>query len=100
VHWSDVRSPELQQLMGKPEAYRPFTSTFIIGSWNGRFTFWEPMITRAHMLAKKTTADPAVRDQILPIAIPAMYQVPGNYPTAYRITWDPQARSTAWRSRG
>jgi hypothetical protein len=92
VHWSDVRSAELQQLLGKPEAFRPFTATFIHGSWDGRFHFWEPMITRAHLVAKKAAADPAVRDEVIPIAVPARYHVPGHYPTAYRITWDPAAR--------
>lgn len=92
VHWTDVRSPELQGLLGNPEAYRPFTSTFIHGSWDGRWIFWEPMITRAHLLAKKTAADPSVRDEIIPIPIPDRYQAPGYYPTAYRITWDPEAR--------
>ena len=92
VHWVDARSAELQQLLGKPEAYQPFTRTFIIGSWEGRFHFWEPMITRAHMLAKKGTSDPAVRDEVVPISVPARYHVPGHYPTAYRITWDGRAR--------
>jgi len=92
VHWVDARSAELQQLLGKPEAYRPFTRTFIIGSWDGRFHFWEPMITRAHLLAKKDAADGAVRDEVIPISVPARYHVPGYYPTAYRITWDREAR--------
>jgi hypothetical protein len=104
VHWVDVRSPELQALLGKPEAYKPFTATFIHGSWDGRVTFWEPMITRAHILAKKTAIDPAVRDQIIPIPTPARYQIPGYYPSAYRITWDAEAKEyrialtqLAWR---
>jgi hypothetical protein len=88
VHWSDVRSPELQALLGKPDAYKPFTATFIHGSWDGRFHFWEPMITRAHLLAKQTATDPAVRDEILELPVPKRYQQPGVYPTAYRITWD------------
>ena len=92
VHWIDTRAEELQGLLGKPEAYRPFTRTFIHGSWNGRFHFWEPMITRAHILAKKTATDSAVRDEVIPLPVPARYQVPGHYPTAYRITWDPKAR--------
>jgi hypothetical protein len=92
VHWIDVRSPELQGMMGKPEAFKPFTATFIVGSWDGRFHFWEPMITRAHLLEKKTATDAAVRDQLLPISVPAKYQAPGAYPTAYRITWDPSTR--------
>jgi hypothetical protein len=92
VHWLDIRSPELQKLFGKPEAYKPFTATFIHGSWDGRFHFWEPMITRAHILEKKTTNDPAVRDQVMPLPLPAKYQTPGYYPAAYRITWDVEAR--------
>ena len=92
VHWVDVRSPELQKLLGKPDAYKPFTATFIHGSWDGRFTFWEPMITRAHLLAKQTATDPAVRDEVIPIPTPARYHVPGYYPNAYRITWDAEAR--------
>lgn len=92
VHWSDVRSPELQALLGKPEAYQPFTRTFIHGSWGGRFHFWEPMVTRAHIVAKRTATDPAVRDEVIPLPVPARYHVPGHYPTAYRITWDAAAR--------
>lgn len=92
VHWSDIRSAELQGMLGHPAAYRPFTATFIYGSWDGRFTFLEPMITRAHLLAKQTATDPAVRDELLPIAVPERYRTPGYYPTSYRIQWDPQAR--------
>jgi hypothetical protein len=92
VHWSDVRSAELQKLLGKPEAFKPFTATFIHGSWDGQFHFWEPMITRAHLLEKRQTEDPAVRDQVLPIGTPAKYKVPGYYPDAYRITWDAEAK--------
>lgn len=92
VHWVDARAAELQQLLGKPEAYEPFTRTFIIGSWDGRFHFWEPMVARSHLLAKKSSADPAVVDEVIPISIPARYHVPGYYPSAYRITWDGEAR--------
>jgi len=92
LHWVDVRSAELQGLLGNPAGYKPFTATFIHGSWDGKFHFWEPMITRAHILEKKTTTDAAVRDQVIPISIPSKYQVPGYYPNAYRITWDASAK--------
>jgi hypothetical protein len=92
LHWVDVRSAELQKLLGKPEAYKPFTATFIYGSWDGRFHFWEPMVTRAHILSKKDATDPAVRDQVIPISMPAKYQAPGYYPAAYRVAWDAAAR--------
>ena len=92
VHWVDLRSQELQQLLGKPDAYKPFTATFIHGSWAGKYIFWEPMITRAHIVAKKDATDPAVRDELIPIPTPKKYQVAGYYPTAYRITWDAQQK--------
>jgi hypothetical protein len=91
LHWVDVRSAELQKLLGKPDAYKPFTATFIYGSWDGSFHFWEPMVTRAHILSKKAATDPAVRDQVIPISMPAKYQTPGYYPAAYRVAWDPNA---------
>ena len=92
VHWTDVRSPELQGMFGKPEAYRPFTTTFLYGSWEGEFTFLEPMITRAYILAKKSAADPAVRDEIISIPAPAQVRAAGYYPAAYRILWDAEAK--------
>jgi hypothetical protein len=93
VHWSDVRSPELQRMPGgDPGKYRPFTTTFIYGSWAGRFVFLEPMITRAHILAKRSATDPAARDEVIPISVPAQVGAPGHYPSAYRIMWDAQAR--------
>ena len=92
VHWIDVRSPELQKMMGKPELYQPFTKTFIYGSWAGRFTFVEPMITRAHIMAKRTATDPAVRDELVPVSTAAEYSPAGYYPSAYRIAWDAGAK--------
>jgi hypothetical protein len=83
--------PSCSGLLGRPDAYRPFTATFLHGSWGGRVHFWEPMITRAHLLAKRTAADPAVRDEVIPLPLPRRYQAPGHYPTAYRITWDAKA---------
>ncbi len=92
VHWVDVRSPELQRVFGKPEAYRDFTTTFLFGSWEGRVTFLEPMITRAYIIAKKTAIDPAMRDQVIPVPTPGAYGQAGYYPSAYRIAWDSQAK--------
>jgi hypothetical protein len=92
VHWVDTRSPELQGMFGRPEAYRPFTRTFIYGSWNGRFHFVEPMITRDHLLARKAAADPAERDEVITVPMAPSYSSPGYYPGAYRITWDDEAK--------
>ena len=91
MHWIDVRTPEVQALAGKPEAYQPFTKTYIYGSWTGEFIFAEPMITRAYLLAKRETAEAAVRDET--IAVPgAKFAEPGFYPEAYRIRWNAETR--------
>ena len=92
VHWIDVRSPEIQGALGHPENARPFTTTFIHGSWDGRFIFDEPMITRAFILGRKSAATAAQRDTIIPLPAAAKYQPAGYYPAAYRIMWDAQAK--------
>jgi hypothetical protein len=79
LHWLDVRSPEFQG---------QFTKTFIYGSWDGQFVFDEPMITRDYIAAKRTSSDPALRDEIVEMPTPAHRQVPGYYPRAYRISYD------------
>jgi len=38
LHWVDLRSAELQKLLGKPDGYKPFTATFIYGSWTAAST--------------------------------------------------------------
>ena len=75
VHWVDVRSPELQGMMGKPELYKPFTTTFIYGSWAGRFTFVEPMITRAYIMSKKTATDAAMQNELIPVPTAKEYRI-------------------------
>ena len=92
LHWLDVRSPELQKLTGNPAGYRPFTKTFIYGTWDGQFIFDEPMITRAYILEKKTATDPSVVDEVVPVPTAAKYSPAGFYPSAYRITWDAQQK--------
>lgn len=92
LHWLDVRSPELQRLTGHPEAYKPFTKTFLYGSWNGQFVFDEPMITRAYIMAKRDATDPAVRDEVTPVSTPQHSSPAGFYPSAYRIAYDAAAR--------
>jgi hypothetical protein len=100
VHWLDVRSPELQGLFGHPENAQTFTKTFIYGSWNGRFTFFEPMITRAYLLTNPS-------DVVTNIPVPAARPVAGYYPSAYRVTYDAQAKeyrialtSLSWSNAG
>ncbi|HSJ65216.1 MAG TPA: hypothetical protein VK922_15095 [Gemmatimonadaceae bacterium] len=91
VHWIDVRSPELQKMFGKPEAWRPFTTTFIYGSWEGQFHFLEPMITRSYILSKKRETQPEKRNEVIEVPDAPEVGVPGYYPTAYRIAWDDEA---------
>ncbi|MES2523360.1 MAG: DUF5602 domain-containing protein [Gemmatimonadota bacterium] len=92
LHWVDTKSPELQGMVGNPAGYKPFTATYIQGAWAGKFIFEEPMITRAHILAKKTATDPTVRDQILPITAAAKASPAGYYPASYRIMYDATAK--------
>lgn len=92
LHWFDVRSPELQAALGNPAGFAPFTRTFIKGSWDGRFIFDEPMITRAWLLAKKTSSGEAAPEEIIPVPTAGQYTPGGYYPGAYRIAYDPQSR--------
>jgi hypothetical protein len=88
VHWINARSPELQGMVGNPQGYKPFTATYIQGAWNGKFIFEEPMITRAHILARKAATNSAERDQIIPLSSSAKVSTAGYYPAAYRIQYD------------
>jgi hypothetical protein len=83
LHWLDLTSPEL------PPSNKPFTTTFIMGSWDGQVIFDEPMITRDFILAQRS--DSASADSIaLPPA--QRYATAGYYPDSYGITWDAAAR--------
>jgi hypothetical protein len=91
MHWIDVRTPEVQGIAGNPAGYKPFTKTYIYGSWDGQFIFGEPMITRAHLLSLKNATDPAARDETMSVPAADFVQ-PGYYPEAYRITYDAKSR--------
>lgn len=73
AHWIDVRSPEL--------GGETFTKTFIWGSYDAEFIFWEPMITRDYLMT--------MPDEIIPIPQPIAYQESGWYPTDYKISYSP-----------
>ncbi len=92
MHWINANAPELQALFGNPAGYRPFTSTFIYGAWDGRLIFMEPMITRSYIMAKRNATNPAVRDELIPISTSATYPAGGFRPASYRIAWDAQAK--------
>ena len=76
VHWVDATTPELQG--------EPFTHTLLYGSWDGRFIFIEPMVTKAVLEERQTIA--------APVKQPAEVAVPGRYPTQYRIEFDARHR--------
>jgi hypothetical protein len=92
VHWIDPRSPEIQAVLNGQDGSPIFTTTFIFGSWDGRFIFAEPMITRKYIMSKKSVESATEQNEV--IALPSASQVaqPGYYPQAYRIAWDAQAR--------
>ncbi|MEZ0485708.1 DUF5602 domain-containing protein [Fibrella aquatica] len=70
AHWSDVTSPEFKG--------QAFTETFVFGSYDGKVTFWEQMVTLSY-LKTNPKLDKAIRQ-------PAQFQTPGYYPTRYSIT--------------
>jgi uncharacterized protein len=88
AHWADLRAPELQGAFGHPENYRPFTTTFLHGSWNGRFIFDEPMITREFILGRKHAGSEASRDSVIAVSSAQQYRPTGYRPAAYRVAYD------------
>jgi hypothetical protein len=72
-HLIDSKSPELAP--GGP----PFTHTFIFGAYDGRITFYEPMITLAYLESRP--------DACTPIKQPQAWAIDGHYPTTYCIRY-------------
>lgn len=71
-HWVDVNTPELH---GKP-----FTQTFIYGSYNGKVAFIEPMVTLAYLQSKPSAS--------FPLPQPQKQTTKGKYyPTKYHIKY-------------
>jgi hypothetical protein len=104
LHWFDLRSPELQAVLGNPAGFQAFTRTFFKGTWDGRFIFDEPMITRAWLLTKRTSDGEAAPDEIIPVSTAQRYTPAAFYPQGYRIAYDARAREflvglteLAWR---
>ena len=69
AHWSDTTSPEFKG--------QPFTETFVFGSYDGKVTFWEQMVTMSY-LKNAPNLDKAIK-------LPTRYEKPGYYPTRYTI---------------
>lgn len=83
LHWIDTNSPEL------PPRNQPFTATFIIGSWNGKVIFDEPMITRDFILAQRDST--GATDKVIPVPAAQRYSPAGFYMNGYRVSYDAQA---------
>ncbi|MGE5248319.1 MAG: DUF5602 domain-containing protein [Verrucomicrobiota bacterium] len=72
-HWIDPAAPEFHQ--------RPFTKTFIYGSYNGHVTFYEPMVALAYLKENAENGPEAIK-------LPVAYERHGFYPAAYRVKYD------------
>lgn len=77
AHWIDPRSPEFNG--------QPFTSTFLFGSYDGRFTFVEPMVSKAFLDTKPNV----VHD----VPQPGKVAIAGFYPSRYRVSYDATAKA-------
>lgn len=72
AHWIDLLSPEIA---GTGE----FTQTFIWGSYDGSFIFFEPMITTEFLLTHP--------NETYPLRQPEAYETDGWYATDYSINY-------------
>lgn len=73
VHLVDSAAPLV------PGQYN-FEQIFINGTWDGKYTFMEPMMTRDYLLTKPTLTEK--------IEQPQAYQRSGYFPTTYNIRFD------------
>jgi hypothetical protein len=48
------------------------------------------MVTRDYILSKRVATEPALRDEVISIPLPAAYGAPGLYPNSYGVAWDPE----------
>jgi len=71
AHWFDLLAPEFNG--------STFTKTFIWGSNNGQFIFWEPMITRDYLLTHPNS-ETSLRQ-------PLAFQQDGWYPQSYTVKY-------------
>jgi hypothetical protein len=71
THWADVLSPEFNGGI--------FSKTFILGSWDGTFVFYEPMITMDYLLSQPNS--------VTPVRQPSAYAYDGWYPLDYQVSY-------------
>lgn len=72
THWIDPASHEFHG--------QPFTQTFIYGTWDGRVTFLEPMVSLAFLESEP--------DATTDVLSPEKFEIPGSYPTKYVVHRD------------
>lgn len=77
-HMIDSKSPDL--VKGGP----PFTHTFIYGAYDGRITFYEPMITHTYLASQP--------DMCQDLKLPKAWETGGTYPTRYCIRYNSEER--------
>ena len=78
-HLVDLTGPEFNK--------QPFTRSWIYGVYGGKVTFYEEMVSRAHLLSKPRAC--------APIKSPKAVAVSGFYPTASCIRHDGATGETA-----
>ncbi len=76
VHWTDVASPEFHG--------QAFTKTFIYGSWDGKYIFLEPMVTKAYLESHPNATQS--------IPQPSQWAAVGMSPSNYTVAYDATAK--------
>lgn len=76
LHWTSTSAPELNG--------QPFSNTFIYGSWDGKFIFLEPMVTKTFL-----ESHPNVTTQI---PQPTSWANAGYFPTTSTVKYDAAAK--------
>lgn len=77
MHWGDPAAPERNG--------QPFTHTFIYGSYDGAFTFAEPMVTKGYLETKPAAV-------VTPVKLPTQYAARGYQATSYTVAYDAGAK--------
>lgn len=60
--------------------HQPFTRTFLYGSYDGKITFYEPMLSLEYLQSRP--------NEYLDLKLPAAYAQTGYYPTRYSVRYD------------
>lgn len=71
AHWVDLQAPEFNGGV--------FSKTFIWGSYDGEFTYWEPMVTVDYLRTHP--------DDLVTLRQPQAYQRDGWYPNKYKVSY-------------